>query len=126
MNAQDRAAMKALLAKLSAVRMTLADEEQALLDGLVLSRPAEVAAHRMAQAADLKADPAVADVAAHRMAQAADLKADPAVDEVAAHRMAQAADLKADPAVADVAAHRMAQAFEIIFDTEMEAYQIKP
>jgi hypothetical protein len=73
MDVNDRQVLNSLLTKLSAVRMTLSDEEQVLLD--------EVVAHRFA-----KVEAAVADadeVQAHRFAKVEAVAAE--ADEVQAH-----------------------------------------
>ena len=66
MNVMGQKAMESLLAKLSAVRVTLSDEEQVLLDQLILGAQDEVAAHSMVrrpEAVTRDAD----EVAAHNM-----------------------------------------------------------
>jgi hypothetical protein len=116
MNAKGRIYMKSLLAKLSAMRVTLGDEERVLLDQMILGSQAEVGAHRSGLAEEsLASEPD--EVAAHRSALGA--------DEVAAHRSALGAD--------EVVAHRSAlganrtaaRGIIIYYDPELEAYQIK-
>ena len=116
MNAKGRIYMKSLLAKLSAMRVTLSVEEQVLLDQMILGSQAEVGAHRAIRRADESLAGGPDEVAAHMVAREA--------DEVATHRMPLGAD--------EVAAHRMplgaeeaAQRIVIYYDPELEAYQIK-
>ena len=45
MNAKGRISMKILLDKLSAMRVTLGDDERALLDQLIIGSQADVSAH---------------------------------------------------------------------------------
>ncbi len=92
-------ALKRLLKKLSALRVTLRRDERDLLDQLVLGASADVAGHAMVGAASTQA-------AAAKMARAAST-------EVAAHQLAKAAATKAAAAKmaraasTEVAAHAM-------------------
>jgi hypothetical protein len=83
MNKFDKAVMRSLLAKLSAVRITLEDEEQALLDQLILGSQAEVSLHNMKPAATPGPEEALT-----RRAHPA---VTPGPDEVQAHSMKPAA-----------------------------------
>jgi hypothetical protein len=71
MNAKGRIYMKSLLAKLSAMRATLSDEERVLLDQMILGSQAEVSAHRLGRAVESLAS-GPDEVAAHRVPLGAD------------------------------------------------------
>jgi hypothetical protein len=98
MNAKGRIYMKSLLAKLSAMRVTLGDEERVLLDQMILGSQAEVGAHRLGRAVESLAS---------------------GPDEVAAHRVPGAEEAAAR------GAGEMRLGFVIYYDPELEAYQIK-
>jgi hypothetical protein len=116
MNENDKAILKSLLTKLSAVRMTLNDEEQAVLDLLVQGSLVEVEAHRMERRVDEGRYPKADEVVAHRLEHRIDDAREPKADEVVAHRVDEGRYPKADEA----------SRFVIYFDAELEAYQIKP
>ena len=68
MNVQEKAIMKSILTKLSALRVTLDDDEQEVLDQLILGSPAEVEAHRFVRSSPDEARLEGPDeVAAHQM-----------------------------------------------------------
>ena len=60
MDTQSNQSMTSVLKTLSAVRATLSDDEQAVLDGFVLSNQDEVAAHALTSAATAGMTAAVA------------------------------------------------------------------
>lgn len=72
MNTKGRIYMKSLLAKLSAMRVTLSDEERVLLDQMILGSQAEVGAHRFVGRADESLAGGPDEVAAHKIAQGAE------------------------------------------------------
>lgn len=71
MNAKGRIYMKSLLAKLSAMRVTLSDEEQELLDQMIIGSQAEVNAHMTFHAEESLAG-GPDEVTAHKVMQGAE------------------------------------------------------
>ena len=101
--------MQELLKKLTAVRMTLSDEERAILDKMVVGAQLEVEAHGMARGPEEKMQRGADEVEAHRMATGPDeLLWKDAPDEVEAHRMATGPEEKMQKGADEVEAHRMA------------------
>jgi hypothetical protein len=99
MDTKKEQTMKRLLKKLSALRATLSDDEQELLDQLIMTPGADVEAHRLDPRYDPRLDPRL------------DPKAQPGAD-VEAHRL----DPRAFPRVV----------FKIEFDLKKQVYKLIP
>jgi hypothetical protein len=132
--------MNRLLKKLSAMRATLSNEEQELLDQIVVFPQAEVEAHRYDPRYDPRADPrqdprfdpqkqpGADEVEAHRYDPRADPRQDPRydpqkqpwADEVEAHQKTPSADSRAVPRQTPQPDYR------IIFDAKTQVYKMTP
>jgi len=120
--------MKRLLKKLSAMRATLSDEEQELLDQIVLLPNEDVEAHRLDPRYDPRLDPKY------------DPRKDPAAEDVEAHkldprydpRLDPKYDPRKDPAAEDVEAHKLdpryvsRKDFRISWDGKKQTYTLIP
>jgi cbb3-type cytochrome oxidase cytochrome c subunit len=132
--------MKSLLSTLSAVRATLNDEEQALLDSFILGEAVaharaskmekaqlpdadEVVAHARASKMEKAQLPDADEVVAHARASKMEKAQLPDADEVVAHARASKMEKAQLPDADEVVAHAMP--FAITFDPEVEAYLIK-
>ena len=109
MDTQSSQSMKRILKKMSALRATLNDNEQTLLDGLIISNQDEVTAHALTDAATAAVTTAVTS----------------GPDEVRAHALTDAATAGMTAAVASGPDEARAQAqFHIVFDPAIEEYRL--